>query len=43
MFEDGDINYTRHIRGVVNAVIAPVTGDTMFPLAPSTRARPAAA
>ena len=29
MFEDGDINYTRHIRGVVNAVIASVTGDTM--------------
>jgi cyanuric acid amidohydrolase len=29
MFEDGDINYTRHIRGVVNAVIAAVTGDTM--------------
>lgn len=28
MFEDGDINYTRHIRGVVNAVIAAVTGDT---------------
>jgi cyanuric acid amidohydrolase len=29
LFEDGDINYTRHIRGVVNAVIASVTGDTM--------------
>jgi cyanuric acid amidohydrolase len=29
MFEDGDINYTRHIRGAVNAVIASVTGDTM--------------
>jgi len=29
MFEDGDINYTRHIRGVVNAVVASVTGDTM--------------
>lgn len=29
MFEDGDINYTRHIRGVVNAVIAAVTGDPM--------------
>jgi cyanuric acid amidohydrolase len=29
MFEDSDINYTRHIRGVVNAVIAAVTGDTM--------------
>jgi len=29
MFEDGDINYTRHIRGVVNAVVAAVTGDTM--------------
>jgi cyanuric acid amidohydrolase len=29
MFEDGDINYTRHIRAVVNAVIAAVTGDTM--------------
>jgi cyanuric acid amidohydrolase len=29
MFEDGDINYTRHIRGVVNAVIASVTGDPM--------------
>src|SRR5205823_3398103 len=29
MFEDSDINYTRHIRGVVNAVIASVTGDTM--------------
>jgi cyanuric acid amidohydrolase len=28
-FEDSDINYTRHIRGVVNAVIASVTGDTM--------------
>jgi cyanuric acid amidohydrolase len=29
MFDDSDINYTRHIRGVVNAVIAAVTGDTM--------------
>jgi cyanuric acid amidohydrolase len=29
MFEDGDISYTRHIRGAVNAVIASVTGDTM--------------
>lgn len=29
LFEDGDINYTRHIRGVVNAVVASVTGDTM--------------
>ena len=29
MFEDGDINYTRHIRAVVNAVIAAVTGDPM--------------
>jgi cyanuric acid amidohydrolase len=29
MFEDGDINYPRHIRGVVNAVVASVTGDTM--------------
>jgi cyanuric acid amidohydrolase len=29
MFDDSDINYTRHIRGVVNAVIASVTGDTM--------------
>lgn len=29
MFEDGDINYTRHIRGAVNAVVASVTGDTM--------------
>ena len=29
MFEDSDINYTRHIRGAVNAVIASVTGDTM--------------
>ncbi|MBI2207319.1 MAG: ring-opening amidohydrolase [Candidatus Rokubacteria bacterium] len=29
MFEDGDINYTRHIRGAVNSVIASVTGDTM--------------
>jgi cyanuric acid amidohydrolase len=29
MFEDGDINYTRHIRGVVNAVVASVTGDPM--------------
>jgi cyanuric acid amidohydrolase len=29
MFEDSDVNYTRHIRGAVNAVIAAVTGDTM--------------
>ncbi len=29
MFEDSDINYTRHIRGAVNAVVASVTGDTM--------------
>lgn len=29
MFEDSDINYTRHIRAVVNAVVASVTGDTM--------------
>jgi cyanuric acid amidohydrolase len=29
MFDDSDINYTRHIRGVVNAVIAAVTGDAM--------------
>jgi cyanuric acid amidohydrolase len=29
MCDDSDINYTRHIRGVVNAVIASVTGDTM--------------
>jgi cyanuric acid amidohydrolase len=29
MFDDSDINYTRHIRGVVNAVVASVTGDTM--------------
>lgn len=29
MFDDSDINYTRHIRGVVNAVIASVTGDPM--------------
>jgi len=29
MFEDSDINYTRHIRGVVNGVVASVTGDTM--------------
>ena len=29
MFDDSDINYTRHIRAVVNAVIAAVTGDTM--------------
>ena len=29
MFDDSDINYTRHIRGVVNAVIASVTGYTM--------------
>jgi len=29
MFEDSDIGYTRHIRGVVNAVVASVTGDPM--------------
>jgi cyanuric acid amidohydrolase len=29
MFDDSDINYTRHIRGAVNAVIASVTGDPM--------------
>jgi cyanuric acid amidohydrolase len=29
MFDDSDINYTRHIRGVVNAVIGSVTGDPM--------------
>ena len=29
MFDDSDINYTRHIRAVVNAVIASVIGDTM--------------
>jgi cyanuric acid amidohydrolase len=29
MFEDSDIGYTRHIRAVVNAVVASVTGDTM--------------
>jgi cyanuric acid amidohydrolase len=29
MFEDSDINYTRHIRAVGNAVIASVTGDSM--------------
>lgn len=29
MFEDSDINYTRHIRAVVNAVVASVTGDSM--------------
>lgn len=29
MFEDSDINYTRHIRAVVNAVVASVTGDPM--------------
>jgi cyanuric acid amidohydrolase len=29
MFDDSDINYTRHIRGVVNAVVASVTGDPM--------------
>ncbi|HXJ77466.1 MAG TPA: ring-opening amidohydrolase [Candidatus Methylomirabilis sp.] len=29
MFDDSDINYTRHIRGVVNAVVASVIGDTM--------------
>jgi len=29
MFDDSDINATRHIRGAVNAVIASVTGDPM--------------
>jgi ring-opening amidohydrolase-like protein len=29
MFDDSDINSTRHIRGAVNAVIAAVTGDPM--------------
>jgi cyanuric acid amidohydrolase len=29
IFEDSDINSTRHIRGAVNAVVASVTGDTM--------------
>jgi cyanuric acid amidohydrolase len=29
MFDDSDINYTRHIRAVGNAVIASVTGDPM--------------
>src|SRR5215472_2537349 len=29
MFDDSDINYTRHIRGAVNAVIASVIGDPM--------------
>jgi cyanuric acid amidohydrolase len=29
MFDDSDINYTRHIRAVGNAVIASITGDTM--------------
>lgn len=29
MFEDGDINYTRHIRAAVSAVVASVTGDPM--------------
>jgi len=29
MFEDSDVNATRHIRGAVNAVVASVTGDTM--------------
>ncbi len=29
MFDDSDINYTRHIRAVVNAVVASVTGDPM--------------
>src|SRR5262245_15338605 len=29
MFDDSDINATRHIRGAVNAVIAAVTGDPM--------------
>jgi cyanuric acid amidohydrolase len=29
MFDDSDINYTRHIRGIVNAVVASVTGDPM--------------
>ncbi|MBI3076166.1 MAG: ring-opening amidohydrolase [Deltaproteobacteria bacterium] len=29
MYEDSDVNYTRHIRAVVNAVIASVTSDPM--------------
>jgi cyanuric acid amidohydrolase len=29
MFDDSDINYTRHIRAVANAVIASVIGDPM--------------
>jgi cyanuric acid amidohydrolase len=29
MFDDSDIGYTRHIRAVVCAVIAAVTGDPM--------------
>jgi cyanuric acid amidohydrolase len=29
MFDDSDVNYTRHIRGAVNAVVASVTGDPM--------------
>jgi len=29
MFEDSDIGYTRHVRAVVNAVVASVTGDPM--------------
>jgi cyanuric acid amidohydrolase len=29
MFDDSDVNYTRHIRAVVNAVVASVTGDPM--------------
>jgi amidohydrolase ring-opening protein AtzD/TrzD len=28
MFDDSDMNYTRHIRGVVSAVIASIAGDT---------------
>jgi cyanuric acid amidohydrolase len=28
MFNDSDVNYTRQIRGAVNAVVASVTGDT---------------
>jgi cyanuric acid amidohydrolase len=29
VFEDSDVNYTRHIRGAVHAVIASVIGDPM--------------
>jgi len=29
VFDDADISYTRHIRAVINAVIASITGDTM--------------